>query len=200
MPIIMIDYIVHFDQSLFLFLNGLHCAFLDPIMVFITGNFSWVPLYVAIIFFLFWKRDWRWGILALAAVLLTFALTDQLAVHLFKNTVQRLRPCHEPSLSGLMRSLEYCGGQFGFVSNHAANTFGLAMITSSLFAKKWYSWSIFLWAAIVSYSRIYVGKHYPLDIICGALFGVLMAWCVWKLFQGISHKQVFKKERKTLSA
>lgn len=184
----MLDYIIHLDKSLFLFLNGLHCAFLDPIMVFITGDFTWTPLYVVIIFFFFWKRDWRWGLLALAAVLLTFALTDQLSVHLFKNTIQRLRPCHEISLSGMMRALENCGGQFSFISSHAANTFGLAAITSLIFAKRWYACSIFSWAAIVSYSRIYVGKHYPLDIICGAIFGILAGYCIWKLFQMADNK------------
>ncbi len=182
----MLDQLIRIDQSLFLYLNGLHCSWLDPLMVFITGNFSWIPLYLSIIFFLFWKRDWRWGLLALLAIIATFALTDQLGVHLFKNTIQRLRPCYEPALEGLVRSLEGCGGRYGFVSNHATNTFGLAMMTSLLFQKKWYSWGIFSWAAIVSYSRIYVGKHYPLDIICGALFGMLVGWCIWKIYSLIA--------------
>jgi len=186
----MLDHILHIDQTLFLFLNGLHCTFLDPIMVFITGNFSWIPLYVAIFFFLFWKRDWRWGLLAFVTIIITFAITDQLAVHLFKNTVQRLRPCHEPALEGMVRLLEGCGGRFGFVSNHAANTFGLATVTALIFHKKWYTWSIFGWAAIVSYSRIYVGKHYPLDLIVGALFGMLVGWCVWKTLQFLQRKQI----------
>jgi len=184
----MLDYIIQLDQSLFLFLNGLHCAFLDPVMVFITGDVHWAPLYLTIVFFFFWKGNWRWGLLALGAVLLTFALTDQLSVHLFKNTVQRLRPCYEISLSGMVHLLENCGGKFGFISSHAANTFGLAMITSLIFGKKWYSWCIFSWAALVSYSRIYVGKHYPLDIICGAIFGLLAGYCAWKIFQFIKIK------------
>ena len=184
----MLDYIIQLDRSLFLFLNGLHCDFLDPVMIFITGDFRWVPLYLLVAFFFFWKRNWRWGLLALAAVLIAFALTDQLSVHLFKNTIQRLRPCHEPSIYAIMHLLENCGGQFSFISSHAANTFGFATITSFLLGKKWYSYCIFSWAAIVSYSRIYVGKHYPLDIICGALFGLLAGYCVWKLFQFIKLK------------
>jgi len=184
----MIDSLIQLDRSLFLFLNGLHCDFLDPVMIFITGDFVWTPLYILIIFFFFWRGNWRWGLLALAAVLLTFALTDQLSVHLFKNTIQRIRPCHEPALMGIMYSLENCGGQFSFISSHAANTFGLAAISSLLFGQKWYGWCIFSWAAIVSYSRIYVGKHYPLDIICGALFGLLTGYVIWKLFQLIKIK------------
>jgi undecaprenyl-diphosphatase len=158
-------------------------------MVFITGDFVWVPLYVAVVFFFFWKHNWRWGLLGLAAVLITFALTDLLSVHLFKNIIQRLRPCHEPSLYAIMHSLENCGGQFSFISSHAANTFGFATISSLILSKKWYSWTIFSWAALVSYSRIYVGKHYPLDIICGALFGLLIGYAIWKLHKIVNSEQ-----------
>jgi undecaprenyl-diphosphatase len=184
----MLDWLLNLDKSIFLTLNGLHCSFLDPVMIFITGILQWIPLYIVIAFFLFWKRDWRIGLIALFAVLLIFALTDQLGVHLFKNTIQRLRPCHEPALQGMVNILEGCGGQFSFISNHAANTFGLAMFTSLFFRKKWYTWGIFSWAAIVSYSRIYVGKHYPLDLICGALFGMLIALLTYYLFRFVIKK------------
>jgi undecaprenyl-diphosphatase len=159
-------------------------------MVFITGNFSWVPLYLVIIYFLFRKRDWRVGLLAMLAILLIFGLTDQLGVHLFKNTVQRLRPCHEIGLGGMIRVLEDCGGQFSFISNHAANTFGLATFTALFFRKKWYTWSIISWAAVVSYSRIYVGKHYPLDLLCGAAFGALVAYLVYLLYKFVYKKWI----------
>ncbi len=177
----MIDWLVNIDKALFVFLNGLHCAFLDPFMIFMSHIWVWVPLYVSIIFFFFWKRNWKFGLLALGGLILTFALTDLLGVHLFKNTIQRLRPCHEAEFQGIIHLLENCGGQFSFISNHAANTFGLAMFTSLFFRKKWYSWCIFSWAALVSYSRIYVGKHYPLDIICGTAFGLLIGYAVYKL-------------------
>jgi len=182
----MLEYILHIDTQLFLFLNGLHCAFIDPIMVFVSGHYAWTPLYVGIIFFLFWKRSWKIGVLALLAILLTFALTDFLSVHLFKNTIQRLRPCHEPNLT--IHLLEGCGGKYGFISSHAANVFGLAAFTALFFRKKYYTFGILFWASLVSYSRIYVGKHYPLDLLCGAAFGILIGWLVYLLYQKISEK------------
>jgi len=188
----MLEYLLNLDTQLFLFLNGLHCAFVDPIMVFISGHFSWVPLYIGIIFFLFWKRSWKIGLLALLAVLLTFALTDLLSVHLFKNTIQRLRPCHEPDL--IIRLLEGCGGQFSFISSHAANVFGLATFTALFFRKRYYTFSIMFWAALVSYSRIYVGKHYPLDLLCGAAFGIFIGWLVYLLYRKINAK-IFKHNK-----
>jgi undecaprenyl-diphosphatase len=179
----MLDKLVEWDKSLFIVMNNFYCEPFDAVMLFITEHFSWIPLYVAILFFLFWKRNLKTGLLAFLALLLIFGLTDQLSVHLFKNTIQRLRPCHEEELRGIIRVLESCGGRFGFISNHAANTFGLATFTALFFQRKWYAWSILIWAAIVSYSRIYVGKHYPLDLLCGALFGILTAYLVYRLYR-----------------
>ena len=184
------DWIVNIDQQLFIFLNGLHCAFLDPVMVFLSKIGVWIPLYVGITFFIFWKRNWKIGLLTALGVILTFALTDALGVHLFKNVIERPRPCHEASLQSVIHLLEGCGGQFSFISNHAANTFGLAMFTSLFFCRKWYSIVIFSWAAIVSYSRIYVGKHYPFDIICGAAFGLLVGYSVFMLYQYAKRKLI----------
>lgn len=122
------------------------------------------------------------------AVVLTFALCDSLSVALFKQTVQRLRPAWDPEIGDMVRMLEYKGGQFGFVSSHAANLFGLATITSLIIKQRWFTTSIFTFAAIVGYSRVYVGKHYPLDVICGALFGMLIGYLIFKLL-----RQLYKK-------
>ncbi|MDR3235226.1 MAG: phosphatase PAP2 family protein [Prevotellaceae bacterium] len=184
----MFDWLIDLDKTLFVLLNNCYCSTFDPVMIFVTGNFSWIPLYLVIFFFFFRKHGWKTGLLALLAVLLIFGLTDQLGVHLFKNTIQRLRPCHESEFQGVIRILEACGGQYSFISNHAANTFGLATFTSLFFRKKWYVWSIVLWAALVSYSRIYVGKHYPLDLLCGAIFGALIAYLVYRLYTFLNKK------------
>lgn len=122
------------------------------------------------------------------AVVLTFALCDSLSVALFKQTVQRLRPAWDPEIGDMVRMLEYKGGQFGFVSSHASNLFGLATITSLIIKQRWFTTSIFTFAAIVGYSRVYVGKHYPLDVICGALFGMLIGYLIFKLL-----RQLYKK-------
>ncbi len=184
--------VIDIDQQLFLFLNGLHGTWLDPVMKFITGIPQWIPLYLLIIFFLFRKRDWRVGLLALLGVLLTFGITDQVG-NLIKSAVQRPRPCLE--FEGLIHILTGCGGRYAsFISNHAANTFGLAMFTSLFFKKRSYSVFIFTWAAVVSYSRIYVGKHYPLDILAGALVGMLAGYLVYRLFAFINRRSRFKMQ------
>ena len=122
------------------------------------------------------------------AVVLTFALCDSLSVALFKQTVQRLRPAWDPEIGDMVRMLEYKGGQFGFVSSHASNLFGLATITSLIIKQRWFTTSIFTFAAIVGYSRVYVGKHYPLDVICGALFGMLIGYLIFKLLRQLCKK------------
>jgi 1-acyl-sn-glycerol-3-phosphate acyltransferase len=189
----MFDKLIDWDKSLFTALNGLHVDFLDPVMVFASGKWSWILLYAGVVFFLFWKRAWRPGLLALLAIALTFALTDYFG-NMIKHAVQRPRPCLE--FEGLIYSLEACGGRYAsFISNHAANIFGLATFSALFFRRKWFAWGIFGWASLVSYSRIYVGKHYPLDLLCGALFGILVACLVYLLYKFLCKEIVIKKSR-----
>jgi len=160
------------DTNLFILLNGFHFDWLDPVMIIFSSTRFWIPLYLIVaVVIIIRKRVWSIAVLVMLAV--SFALADQLSVHLFKNVFERLRPCHVEELKALIHSLENCGGQYGFVSNHAANTFCFAMFTSLFFKNKYYTIVIFTWAICVSYSRIYVGKHFPLDVICGAGFGVV---------------------------
>lgn len=185
----MFERIIDFDKSLFLVLNHATTPFFDGVMVFASEKFTWAPLYIAIIFFIFFKvenrrlvtRPVKPAFLALAGILVTFALTDMVSASIIKDSVQRLRPGHDPELEGLVRMLDGKGGLYGFVSSHAANVFGLALFTAFTFRKRWYSVMIFLWAALVSYSRVYVGRHFPLDVICGAILGILVGWIVYKI-------------------
>ena len=182
----MLDFIVTIDRQLFLFLNGLHCAWLDPLMLFASGKWSWVLLYAGMLFFFFRKRPWKAGVLSFLAVALVFALTDQLG-GVIKHAVQRPRPCVE--FEGLLYSLEACGGRLAsFVSNHAANMFGSATISALIFRKKYYTVGIYTWAALVAYSRIYVGKHYPLDLLGGALLGIALGYLVFLLYKKIIYR------------
>lgn len=176
----MFEWLLNTDRELFITLNNIHTPFFDGVMTFLSAKLVWLPLYLAILFFIFYKRDKKSAFIMLTAVVITFALTDSVA-NIIKESVQRLRPCYEPALDGVVRLLEGKGGLYGYLSNHASNVFGLATITSLLFRKSWYSITIFIWATSVSYSRIYVGKHYPLDVLSGAILGIAIGLIIYKL-------------------
>jgi undecaprenyl-diphosphatase len=162
----------------------------------ISGRVIWAPLYLAILIFLGMKYK-RKFLIILLFLILAVTLADQLSVQLFKNLVQRLRPCHEPSLEGLIHLVNgECGGMFGFVSSHAANSFNVALLSLLFIKKRWYTISIILWALVIGYSRIYLGVHYPGDVICGSLLGALIGWSVYKLYiltdnKILQHRQFF---------
>lgn len=168
-----------------MFLNGIHSPFFDPIFQWITERFSWIPLYVLLFIILFVKFKWRSIILA-SFIVLAVILANQISVSFFKDVFLRLRPCHNPAIVNLVHTINgACGGQYGFVSSHAANTFALAFIVGLIFKKHFSNliYMMFFWATIVSYSRIYVGVHYPADVFVGALLGISIGWIIWKALQ-----------------
>ena len=173
------------DSQLFLWLNGLHADWLDPVMVSITEMWPWIPLYGLWLFLLFrqyGKRGW-WVLLAVALVVLC---SDQLSAHVCKPLFHRLRPCFNPELEGLVHLPKGLpGGRYGFVSSHAANTFAIAAFLTPVLRKSchWIGWVLYGWAFISSYSRIYVGVHYPGDIICGAALGILIGLMFYRLLE-----------------
>jgi undecaprenyl-diphosphatase len=123
-------------------------------------------------------------VLTVIFIVLAITLADQISVKCFKFVFERLRPSHNPEIKNQVNILNgYRGGQFGFVSSHAANTFALAAFTTRLFRNRYFAWFIFIWAAVVSYSRIYLGVHYPLDILGGAILGMILGYLVFYLYK-----------------
>lgn len=175
----MLDFILQLDTKLFLALNGLHSPWWDTAMLFFTRKESWLFFYLILIFVSvrsFGLKSWM-ILLFLAAGILA---SDQLST-LIKETVQRLRPGHEPALEGLVHIVLRKGGLHGFVSSHAANTFFVLVFTSFLFRNKTARFTILLWALLISYSRIYNGNHYPLDILGGWIVGAALGYGFYKL-------------------
>jgi undecaprenyl-diphosphatase len=167
--------LIAWDQQVLVYLNThLSASWADLAMITISGTFIWIPFYAVLLYFLIKKFHYN-TVWVVVFVAITIALCDQLASGVTKPLTQRLRPCHEPSILPLLRMVTDCGGEYGFFSSHASNTFGLACFIWMMMGKaKAWNW-LFAWAAVVSYSRIYLGKHYPLDIITGALCGILVA-------------------------
>jgi len=183
----MLDFLKEADSWLLLWLNSHHSAFFDKVMFFVSGKWEWVPFYAVLIFFVIRKYKWQSAWILLAVIVL-IVLSDQ-GGNLVKNIVQRPRPCKDPEIGHLVILVnDYCRGAFGFVSNHASNSFALAGFISLLFRKKWIMAGMMIWAAVVSYSRIYLGVHYPGDVAGGALLGLLLAWIVYKFLKEFSKR------------
>lgn len=178
----MIDFLNNMDQQLLLFLNGFHTPWLDHVMFFISGKYEWIPFYLVLLAFIIRKYKWKslWIILS---IVILITLSDQLA-NLLKGSVKRFRPCKDPQIGHLVQLVNnYCRSSYGFVSGHAANSFALATLISCLFTRKWITTGMFIWAALISCSRIYLGVHYPGDVLGGALLGVMLALITFEVLK-----------------
>ncbi len=166
------------DQQILLFFNGYHTSFLDETMALITSKWIWIPFYLFLIELLFKRRSTKTAILTLIAVALAITLADQICASLIRPYVGRLRPCNpdNPIFSYITLVKNIHPGGYSWPSCHAANTFALATLLSCVMKSRKFTIFIFAWAIIVSISRLYVGVHYPTDLLCGAAIGSALGY------------------------
>lgn len=189
----MIEYLEAIDIELFKVLNGFYCEFLDCLMWLISGKLTWALMYATLLFVAF-RKGWREGLVLLVLTAVTVTLCDQISSSLIKPAVERLRPSRTEELAAIVHTVNgYHGGRYGFVSSHAANTFGSSVLVALILRRRALAWTVMLWAAVVSYSRIYLGVHFPGDVLCGAILGAVIGWGVYRLYLWCSGKAACKR-------
>jgi len=177
------DTLIGLDQELFLYLNNLGTPLFDPLWLFITHKFSSIPLYALLVYLLYKNIGLQQTIIALLVVAVMITITDQLS-YFVKHAVMRLRPCGEPDLDGLGRFVADCGS-YGYFSGHATSSFALATYLGLIFRThyKYMFTGLIIWAVLVSYSRIYVGVHYPGDVLTGIIVGILVGLFCYRIYR-----------------
>jgi undecaprenyl-diphosphatase len=191
----MLEPIIHIDTQILIFINSHYSPFFDGIMWFVSQTWPWIPIYSVLLFIIIrnYKKE-KWLIILSVIILIT--ASDQLSSAVIKNLFCRLRPTHNPALEGLIHIVHnYKGGLYGFVSSHASNSFALATFTSFLFRNRIFTVCALVWAGLISYSRIYLGVHYPGDVICGALLGFVLAAGIFKLLTVILKSNTIRVNR-----
>lgn len=177
------DALQQFDAGIFSAINGWHAAYFDSFMWLVTKIATWIPMILMLLYLLYFKKGWRKTVAVVLAIALVILIADQVSASIIKPLVERARPSHNESLQSTIHIVNgYRGGPFGFVSSHAANCFGIALLLAMIFKNRLFTWTMVVWATLMCYSRIYLGVHYPGDIVCGAILGFLAAWLVYHIF------------------
>ena len=184
----MIEYLNDIDTEALLAVNGMHNVFQDALWWMVSAKWSSLLLVLALVWILL-RQNRRHALLVLAMLALAVLLADQVSSGLIKHLVERLRPTHDPSLDSMVHVINgYRGGLYGFVSSHAANSFALATVVSLVMRHRAVTLSLLSWSLLQCYSRVYLGVHYPGDILGGIVVGVLCGWLVWRLMCWIQHR------------
>lgn len=182
----LISYLKELDQSFLLYLNGFHSQFWDMVMLMFTRKEIWLPLYFA--FTILILKKYRLKIIPILVIItLAVVFSDQFSV-LVKESVKRLRPTHDPEISDLVHNIFRKGGLHGFFSSHASNTITVAFLAAKILNNRLFTLTIFCWALLVSYSRIYLGVHYPFDVLAGIGWGFFSGYIFYKILQFMENK------------
>lgn len=191
----MLEKLLQYDTELFLFLNNLGTESWDAFWMFYTHKFNWIPFYALLLFVLYKYLGKQKMLFLVLVVTAMVAFTDQIT-NAFKYGFERFRPCHNEDIMDIMRIVkEGCGGRFGFFSGHASNSMAVAVFVGLVLQKKYRNliFLLLVWAFAMAYSRIYIGVHYPLDIVCGMAFGALSGFMFYKLFGYLSNRFIASK-------
>ena len=190
--------LVDIDKQVMLALNGSNSLYMDGVMKIYTTTLVWIPVALVLLFVVLKNNSPRGSLLAVLAVALTIVATDQVSSHLIKPLVGRLRPCNDPTIMHLIDTANgYRSGGYSFTSSHACNSFGIFAIVSLLIRNGALSLTLLLWACINCYSRIYLGVHYPGDILCGAILGGVIGTAIYFVYSFVQKKIEFTSSRIT---
>lgn len=172
---------IELDRELLLFLNGSDNLFMDNMMIRLTSTVTWVPVILALLYVILKNKPGRDALFVILSIVLAVLLSDQISSSIIKPLICRLRPSHEPDIMFMVNAIHGRGGLYGFLSSHAANTFAAATLVSLIIRRRYLTLTLFIWASLCSYSRIYLGVHYPGDVLCGAILGAIIGYLVYCL-------------------
>ena len=191
----MLDQLIQYDKELFLFLNNLGTPTWDGLWLLITNKLTFIPLYALLLFLIYKKFGLKTLLFSVLVIALMITFTDQIT-NLFKHGFKRFRPCRQEGVMEQMRYIAVRCGKYGFFSGHSSNSMAAAVF-AGLLLKPYYKKLIFIllfWSAVVAYSRIYVGVHYPLDIVCGLTFGAFSGFMFYKILNYVIKRYVVSKD------
>ncbi len=186
----MIEFLNNIDTNLFLYLNGLHNPFMDKVMLILSYNKWLMGLLIIILLGLSYKTYKKKVILVFLFAGLSFGLSDSISTKVFKDQIKRLRPCKQDALASKVHlaGKKCWGGKYGFVSSHASNSFAISIFFFLILGRLKWAYALFVYSFLVSYSRIYLAKHFPGDILFGALLGLLCGYLGFVLFEKLTNR------------
>ena len=193
----MLDYLIQLDKEVFLALNGfMNSPLMDAFMWYVSKTMPWIPFYMIILLMIYKKIEFK-TVTTLLFIALAVFLADRISVIGFKEVFERLRPSHNPEFENLIHLVRNKkGGQFGFVSSHSSNVFAIATLASLIIRRRNFAYVLFAWATLVAYSRVYLGVHYPGDVLGGAILGAAIGGFVYWLhckYNDMLYDKIFRK-------